>query len=160
MKIFFTFVILLGFTFSECNAQTFTLTSSTLHKGDSLVTRRIEYSYNKIQILTDSQLFLDSLAVLFLKHDSVSIKIESHTDQRGNNTYNEKLSSRRAQSLADYLFSKGVAKDRIVAIGCGENKPLVNENEISKMESQEEQEEAYSLNRRTVFIITSVKYKK
>ena len=77
------------------------------------------------------------------------IKIESHTDSRGSNRYNRKLSDRRAKSTRDYLLSRGIAPERIEsAIGYGENQ-LINECEDGIRCSEEKHQE----NRRSYFYI-------
>ena len=76
------------------------------------------------------------------------IHIESHTDSRGRDSYNEKLSERRAQSTLNWLVERGIDKDRLSAKGYGE-KHLINEcsNDVDCTE------EEHQLNRRSMFII-------
>ena len=77
------------------------------------------------------------------------IKIESHTDSRGRDKYNMKLSNRRAQSTKDYILSRGIAPNRIEsAIGYGETQLL---NKCSNKVKCTEEE--HQLNRRSYFYI-------
>ncbi|NNK18865.1 MAG: OmpA family protein, partial [Maribacter sp.] len=83
------------------------------------------------------------------EYPKMAIKIESHTDSRGNDDYNEELSDRRAKATRDYIISHGISADRIEsAIGFGE-KLLVNKcaNGISCSDSE------HDMNRRSEFII-------
>lgn len=111
----------------------------------------IEYDYNKATLRPESMKILDDLAAFLILNDNLSVEIASHTDSRGSDTYNQDLSQRRAKSCVDYLISKGIAADRLVATGYGETKPLIAEKEINAMATTEEKEAAHQKNRRTSF---------
>ena len=69
---------------------------------------------------------LNEVAQILIDHpELLLIRIEGHTDSRGNNAYNKDLSQRRADSVRTYLIEKGVAEDRLQSVGYGEEKPLV-----------------------------------
>ena len=55
-----------------------------------------------------------------------NIEIAGHTDSSGSDTYNQRLSQRRAQSVKDYLVSRGVPSEKIQTIGFGESKPIAS----------------------------------
>ena len=57
---------------------------------------------------------------------NVSVKIEGHTDNVGSKEYNQKLSERRAKSVANYLIDKGVEKERVTTEGFGFSKPIAS----------------------------------
>lgn len=78
---------------------------------------------------------------------NLTVEISSHTDYRGDDAMNQHLSERRAQSVVEYLISKGISKDRLVAIGYGKTKPVNNCTSISAQCSAAELEK----NRRTEF---------
>ncbi len=82
----------------------------------------------------------------------MTIEIGSHTDSRGSDSYNEKLSQERAQSVVDYLIEKGVATERLVAKGYGETK--ITNKCINGVECTEEE---HQKNRRTTFRIIGSK---
>jgi OmpA-OmpF porin, OOP family len=111
----------------------------------------IEYDYNKATLRPESMKILDDLAAFLELNDNLSVEIGSHTDARGSDTYNQELSQRRAKSCVDYLISKGIAADRLVATGFGETKPLITETDIAAMATNEEREAAHQKNRRTAF---------
>ena len=92
-------------------------------KGDVFKLENIFYDLNKASLRSESMLALDKLADFIVKND-VKIELSSHTDARGSDAYNMKLSQARAQSCVDYLISKGVKKSSIVAKGYGETKLL------------------------------------
>ena len=78
----------------------------------------------------------------------MKIHIESHTDSRGNDTYNELLSEKRAQSTLNWIVEQGIDRSRLSAKGYGEKRLL---NECSN--GVECTEEEHQLNRRSMFII-------
>lgn len=97
-----------------------------IHKvGDKFVLENIYYDFDKHNIRKDAALILDQLVATMRDNPTLRIELSSHTDSRGSDSYNEKLSQRRAQSAVDYIVSRGIARDRLVAKGYGE-KRLVN----------------------------------
>ncbi len=78
----------------------------------------------------------------------LQIELGSHTDSRGNDEYNLKLSQSRANSAVNYIVGKGIGKERITAKGYGETK-LINSGANNVKCSDEE----HQLNRRTEFKI-------
>jgi peptidoglycan-associated lipoprotein len=86
------------------------------------------------------------------------VELDSHTDTRGAADYNQRLSQRRAETCVQYLISKGIAVDRLVAVGKGESEPKVTDAQIAAMATEEEREFAHQKNRRTVFKIFRFDY--
>ncbi len=117
--------------------------------NDQIVINPIFFDFDKWNIRTDAEYELENIVDVMREHPGMIIKIESHTDSRGSDNYNMKLSDRRAKSTRDYLISRGIAKDRIEsAIGYGETQLL---NKCSnKVECTEEE---HQLNRRSHFFI-------
>jgi outer membrane protein OmpA-like peptidoglycan-associated protein/tetratricopeptide (TPR) repeat protein len=123
-----------------------------IFKQKMIVIPNIYYDYDKADLRPESKAVLDSILVFFNDNKDLTIELGSHTDSRGSDAYNQKLSQARAQSAVDYLIEKGVAKDRLVAVGYGETKPVnkcVNGVECT--------EEEYQKNRRTTFRIIGSK---
>lgn len=69
---------------------------------------------------------LDSVVIVLQKFDKTIIVAAGHTDSKGSNDYNQKLSERRAKSVALFLLSKGVVEARIEAVGFGEGEPIAD----------------------------------
>jgi outer membrane protein OmpA-like peptidoglycan-associated protein len=87
---------------------------------------------------------LDDVAGVLLDHpELVKVRIEGHTDSRGGADYNRRLSDDRAKAVRTYLIGKGVAADRLEAIGYGEDRPVDPANN----------EAAWEKNRRVDFFI-------
>lgn len=117
-----------------------------------IVIPNIYYDYNKATLRPESKGVLDSILIFFNSNKELIIEIGSHTDSRGGDAYNEKLSQARAQSVVDYLIEKGIEKDRLAAKGYGETR-LVN-NCSNGVECSEDE---HQKNRRTTFRITGSK---
>ena len=113
--------------------------------------RNIFYDLDKSTLRPESQVALDSLVQQLLDNERIVIKINSHTDSRGDDKYNLDLSQRRSQSVVDYIITKGVDPDRLVAQGYGETRPIISDQQINKLKTPEEQELAHAKNRRTEF---------
>lgn len=114
----------------------------------------VEYDFNKATLRPKSMEVLDKIVDLLMLNDNLSIELSSHTDSRGNDAYNMKLSQARAQSCVDYLILKGVTKSRLNARGYGESKPIIQQSEIDLMvDKSPEFEAAHQKNRRTAFRI-------
>jgi OmpA-OmpF porin, OOP family len=112
----------------------------------------IEYDFNKATLRPKSMEILDKIVDLLKLNDNVSIDLGAHTDARGNDDYNLKLSAARAKSCVDYILSKGIAKSKITSTGYGETRPIITEAEINAMVPKSpEWEAAHQKNRRTAF---------
>lgn len=138
-----------GLTETTHIVQDFTL--SIIPKED-VVIEGIEYDLNKATLRPKSKEILDKIYDYLILNDNFSIEINAHTDTRGSDKLNLKLSQARAQSCVDYLMSKGIAKVRLLPTGYGETKPLISDEQIATMvPKSEEFEAAHQKNRRTAF---------
>lgn len=100
----------------------------------------------KAVIKVESFELLNEVAQIIMDHPELTkIRIEGHTDARGNANYNLELSKKRAASVRDYLIGRGVAPERLESEGFGKTRPLVQGNN----------EAAWSKNRRVDFFVVS-----
>jgi outer membrane protein OmpA-like peptidoglycan-associated protein len=106
----------------------------------------------------NSQDSLNYLLKTLIDNPSIVIELSAHTDSRGSNAHNLALSQARAQTCVDYLISKGIAPERLVAKGYGELKLKITDAQIAKAKSNEEKNALHILNRRTVFKILNWDY--
>ncbi|MBT8188271.1 MAG: OmpA family protein [Croceitalea sp.] len=108
----------------------------------------IYFDLNKYNIRPDAEVEIQKVIVAMEKYPSLKIKVNSHTDSRGEDAYNKWLSQKRAESTVNYMIKKGIAKDRLQGEGYGETK-LVNEcgNGVRCTSAK------HQLNRRSEFII-------
>lgn len=136
----------------------------------------IFYDFAKWDLRPESMVSLDNLVETLNDNPNVTIELMSHTDSRGTPADNQELSQKRAQSVVDYLISKGIAADRLQAQGYGESQPKVvdekviaqydflelddvlSEAFINQLGSPELQEKAHQVNRRTEFRVLSTEY--
>ena len=88
--------------------------------------RNIYYDYDDASIRPDARRVLDSLIQILDEFPTMEIELAAHTDSRGNSPYNLNLSKRRANSVFDYLVSKGIKRRRLNAVGYGKQQ-LTNE---------------------------------
>ncbi|MBL4657448.1 MAG: OmpA family protein, partial [Flavobacteriales bacterium] len=109
----------------------------------------IEYDYDKWDLRPASKVTLDSLVFFLGVNDNITIELSSHTDNRGQDDYNETLSQKRAQSVVDYLVKQGIPLDRLTPVGYGEKKPVIKDAET---------EEEHQKNRRTAFEVLRQDY--
>jgi outer membrane protein OmpA-like peptidoglycan-associated protein len=119
----------------------------------------INFEYNHTEIrsddetkktLADFKLFLD-------KNAQVKISVEGHTDSRGSNEYNRKLSDRRAASVRKWLVDNGIADERVTSVGKGEDAPQEAEPEECHNKEPADTtpcESSWAKNRRVVFRVT------
>ena len=108
----------------------------------------IYFDLNKYNIRPDAEIEIQKVIVAMEKYPSLKIKVNAHTDSRGNDAYNLWLSQKRAESTVDYMVSKGISRDRLDGEGFGE-KLLLNECDDGIRCSREK----HQLNRRSEFII-------
>jgi outer membrane protein OmpA-like peptidoglycan-associated protein len=88
------------------------------------VLENIYYDFNKYNIREDAAVELDKLVQLLIDNPEIKIELGSHTDSIDDNSYNLQLSQRRAESAVRYIVQHGIAPDRLVAKGYGEEKPI------------------------------------
>jgi outer membrane protein OmpA-like peptidoglycan-associated protein len=136
---------------SKGNTPTNALENATIATNSLIELKAMYYNYDRAEILTESANELDKVVSLLQKYPTMTIELRSHTDARGKDEYNLWLSQRRAESATQYILSKGVAKNRIIAKGYGE-KEIRNEctNGIKCDDDQ------HRFNRRTEIRITSM----
>jgi OOP family OmpA-OmpF porin len=90
------------------------------------VTRQLQFAFGSAVLTDADKLILDEMAENLTRLKFVSGTIEGHTDSVGPEAYNQGLSERRAQAVADYLVSKGIAGDRMTVVGRGELDPIAD----------------------------------
>jgi len=113
--------------------------------GQSIVLKNIFFDFDKATIRMESANELDRLIKLLTDNPTLKIELGSHTDNKGSDEYNQKLSQSRSQSVVTYLIGKGILTDRLVAKGYGETVAVAtNDTEEGRQE-----------NRRTDFKILS-----
>ena len=88
------------------------------------IKEKVFFAFNKAVIQKKSFALLADVAKVLFDNPTMKIRIEGHTDSRGKDAFNKKLSDARAKSVMTFLVKKGIAKDRMSAIGLGEEVPI------------------------------------
>ena len=91
-----------------------------------IVLRGINFDFDKANIKPEFTPVLDEGVDILKANPDVKVVIAGYTDSIGTPEYNQKLSERRAQSVLDYFASKGIAKNRMQAVGHGETNPIAD----------------------------------
>jgi peptidoglycan-associated lipoprotein len=114
----------------------------------------------QIPSINNSKDSLNFMYQILIQNPDIIIEIQGHSDCTEKD-YDKKLSQRRAQTCVDYLVSKGIPKERLVAKGYGDENPLfrLDCESISKLPTKVEKEKAHQMNRRVQFIVLGENYK-
>ncbi|MBC3845869.1 PD40 domain-containing protein [Winogradskyella echinorum] len=115
---------------------------------DKIELAPIYFEYDKSNVTAQAAFELDKLVQIMNKYPDLVISATSHTDYIGSNSYNLRLSDRRAKTTVQYVISKGIDASRISGVGKGETEPKIDCG--TKCTDEERQ-----LNRRSEFIIVS-----
>lgn len=104
-------------------------TMLSLQSGRALVLRNIFFDYNQASLRTKSKYELKRLYDFMKSNPEVNIQVSGHTDSKGDDDYNMRLSKDRAQAVVNYLVRNGISSSRLSAVGYGETRPIArNEN--------------------------------
>ncbi len=94
--------------------------------GQVVRLNNVFFDFDKWDLRPESFVELDRVVTLLKENPSIEIEMSAHTDSRGSDDYNFKLSDNRARSVMEYILSKGIAPSRIISQGYGETKPVVD----------------------------------
>ncbi len=86
------------------------------------------FDYDKSSIRKESYAALQSIADIMKEYPNTTFHVEGHTDSRGSDSYNMKLSKERASSVKDYLTTIGMDGNRLTSEGYGEERPIATNN--------------------------------
>ena len=110
---------------------------------ERVILENIYFDHDDISLLPKSYLTLSHLLELLQQYPNLKIQLVGHTDSDGSNSYNQRLSKRRARTVYHYLLEQGIATSRLSYAGEGERTPIATNDT----------EEGKSLNRRVEFRI-------
>lgn len=94
-----------------------------------LVEKKIAFERKSSIITEDSKSIIEKIANILNENKNFKVEISGHTDSRGEKALNKQISQDRANSVMDALITLGVAKDRLTAIGYGEEFPIAKDDE-------------------------------
>ena len=96
--------------------------------GDSLTLVGVNFMFDSADLELNAQAILDGVAAELKRYTNIRVELSGHTDSRGAEAYNQRLSERRAESVKRYLEEQGIAASRMTALGFGETKPVEDNN--------------------------------
>lgn len=111
-----------------------------IRQGDDILLRMpsgITFAFDRYDIQPQFQSTLNEIANTLNNYESTYIDVMGHTDSTGTDSYNQQLSERRAQAVANYLIQRGVNPARIATRGYGESSPIAsNETEAGRQQNR------------------------
>ena len=96
--------------------------------GEAVVLKGVNFEVNSSRLTANAKVILNQVADSLAAQPGMKVEIGGHTDAQGSDSFNLKLSERRAQAVKDYLIARGIAPERLVAKGYGESQ-AVDSNE-------------------------------
>jgi len=116
---------------------------SELSSGQYLTLENVFFTTNSYELLPESETELNLIYTTIKQNPAKKFRIEGHTDNAGTKEYNLTLSTKRAETVYNYLLTKGVKKEQISFKGFGETKP----------KSTNDSEEGKAMNRRIEVVV-------
>jgi outer membrane protein OmpA-like peptidoglycan-associated protein len=97
--------------------------------NELVASNKISFERRSSTITVNSQATLIEISKILQEYNQVKIEIGGHTDSRGDNALNKQISQDRANSVKESLVSMGINKDRLTAVGYGEDFPIAKDDE-------------------------------
>jgi len=111
-----------------------------VRRGDNItldMPGNVTFGFDSADLNPQFNAVLDKVAVTLVDYNQTVIQVAGHTDSTGSRDYNMKLSQRRANSVKNYLVSRGVPAQRLVTIGAGPDYPVAdNSTEAGRAENR------------------------
>jgi len=98
-------------------------------KDQPLVLPGTNFAFDSAELRPEAEAKLDEVVITMQENPQLALRIEGHTDSKGSDAYNMRLSRERAQSVKQYLVDNGVAAERLTAKGYGESQPVAPNTE-------------------------------
>lgn len=140
-----------------------------------VLVRNVFFEFDKADITPESATALNRLVLMLQDNPQITIELSAHTDSRGRDAYNQRLSQRRAESVVNYLIAQGIESERLTPVGYGETLPKVVNKKLTESHhflkegdvltddfieklTPEQQDSCHALNRRTQFRVLRTTY--
>ena len=117
----------------------------------AIVLPEVQYDYDKATLRPESEQSLNGLVTILQENPTLKIQMAAHTDSKGSDKYNQKLSEARAKSCVEYLIQHGIAADRLTYKGFGAKMPVAPNTNPDGSDNPDGRQK----NRRTEFSIQS-----
>ena len=128
--------------------------STGCHLSDNtpLILKGVNFEFDSLDVTEPSKLLLEEARNIIAKHPNALISIDGHTDAKGRESYNERLSYNRAKAIYSYFVGKGIKPERLAFRGFGEAVPVAP----NTTESGEDSPEGRALNRRVELTVVDL----
>ncbi|MFA9211390.1 MAG: OmpA family protein [Moraxellaceae bacterium] len=120
---------------------------------ETVTLNNVFFALNQAVLQEESFVELAKLSSFLKANTALTIEIGGHTDTRGDEKENLKLSEARAKAVVDYLIAQGIEAKRLQYKGYGETQPKISDEAINLLPSEKEKEKAHQQNRRTEYKI-------
>ena len=111
-----------------------------VRQGDNITLNmpgNVTFAFDSSNLQSQFYPVLDRVGGTLTQYNQTVIEVAGHTDSVGSDTYNQKLSEQRANSVAAYLGSHGVAQQRMIVVGAGETRPIAsNDTEMGRSQNR------------------------
>jgi outer membrane protein OmpA-like peptidoglycan-associated protein len=111
-----------------------------VRQGDNItlnMPEAITFGFDRSDLQPQFHLVLDRLANTLQEYNQTIVEVAGHTDSKGSDAYNQQLSTRRAESVANYLMGRGLMRDRFIVTGAGESRPVAsNDTEAGRAQNR------------------------
>jgi outer membrane protein OmpA-like peptidoglycan-associated protein/Tol biopolymer transport system component len=130
-------IILSADTLATGSGIIHTVNLQVIDEGVSIILRNTFFTLDSYELLRESEGDLAEVLALLEQNPGMEIEIAGYTDDTGSDTYNQGLSLKRAESVRNYLLSRGIAGNRVIAKGFGRLNPIAsNENEAGRKQNR------------------------
>lgn len=120
---------------------------------ETVTLNNVFFALNQAVLQEESFVELAKLSLFLKANTALTIEIGGHTDTRGDEKENMKLSEARAKAVVDYLITQGIEVKRLQYKGYGETQPKISDDAINLLKTDKEKEKAHQQNRRTEYKI-------
>jgi len=108
-----------------------------LKENTSFVLNNIFFGFDSANVKKESELELERVIELLNTNPTMTVEISAHTDDKGSDVYNQRLSQARADAVVKFIIEKGIAKERLTAKGYGKIQPAVpNDSEENRAKNR------------------------
>lgn len=111
-----------------------------VRQGDNITLNmpdNITFGFDRADLQPQFYPVLDRLALTLSEYDQTIVEVAGHTDSVGSDSYNQDLSVRRAETVGNYLMSRGLMRDRFIITGAGKARPIAsNETEAGRAQNR------------------------
>ncbi len=115
----------------QAGSDNLNITLQKLREERIFVLENIQFEFNSSQLTEASKVILNNSVITLLNNPDIKVELSGHTCNMGSAEYNLWLSERRAQSVRNYLISKGVEASRLTAVGFGLTRPIESNDSLA-----------------------------